>query len=113
MQGKLQRYWGLDPRLELIESSKVLSYRAEPLYDLAHYHSAMSATSNCPASPLPGAMPMNDTCALVHIAAAFHYIRRAAALPIPMAVSHPCVSCLHYIYLDHPMAHASKAVSIQ
>ena len=37
VQGKLQRYWGQDPRLELIESSKVLPYRAEPLYDLAHF----------------------------------------------------------------------------
>ena len=107
VQGKLQRYWGQDPRLELIESSQVLPYRAEPLYDLAHFHSAMSATSACPASPLPGATPMNDTCALIHIVAAFHYIRRAAALPIPTAVSHPCVSCPH----DIPMAVSHLRVS--
>ena len=88
-QGKLQHYWGQDPRLELVESSKVLPYRAEPLYDLARYHSAMSATPGCPPSPLPGATPLNETCALMHIAAAFHYARRAAALPLPSAVSHP------------------------
>ena len=78
--------------MELIASSKVLPYRAEPLYDLAHYHSAISATAGCPPSPLPGAMPLNDTCALLHIVAAYHYARRAAKLPIPTAVSHPWIS---------------------
>lgn len=88
-QGKLQRYWGQDPRLEFIESSKVLPYRSEPLYDLAHYHAAMSATAGCPPSPLLGATPLNDSCALIHSAAAFHYARRAAGLPLPSAVRHP------------------------
>ena len=89
VQGKLLRYWGQDPRAELVASSKVLPYRAEPLYDLAQYHAVMSATAGCPRSPAPGATPSTETCGLLHIAAAYHYARRAAALPIPAVVSHP------------------------
>ena len=94
MQGRLQRYWGVDPRAELLEASKILTYRAEPLYDLAQYHSIMSGTLGCPPNLIPGDTPLNRTCAIRHNAAAFHYARRAAALPTPTVVSQASLSLI-------------------
>jgi len=84
----------LDPRVELLEASKILTYRAEPLYDLAQYHSVMSGTLGCPPDLIPGDTPLNSTCAIQHNAAAFHYARRAAALPTPTVVSQAPLSCI-------------------
>ena len=71
--------------------------RAEPLYDLASYHSFMAGNTGCPPGRIPGDTTTNSTCALLQIAAAFVYAKKAAALPLPAVVCFPLDQALYIL----------------
>lgn len=113
MQGRIKHdrmpLGSVDPRPDFLAAHRLYPGQAEPLIWLCwHHHKVMDACARGPGQ---------ETCWVQNRAAAYHYARRAAALPMPNVGATPCakrsLACRLSILGAGPMLGVSVQVGLQ